>query len=93
MKILMYSLYSCDEWRSTESMRLEFETLDKTAMNQKICEIICEDYYDLEEKLIDENINIYRDNLIEKVQNQSIDYLYIEIREINLKDKTVTIVA
>ena len=48
MKILMYSLYSCDEWRSTESMRLEFETLDKTAMNQKICEIICEDYYDLE---------------------------------------------
>lgn len=93
MKILMYSLYSCDEWRSTESMRLEFETLDKTTMNEKICEIICEDYYDLEEKLVNENINIYRDDLVEKLSNQLIDYLYIEIRELNLEDKTVTIIA
>lgn len=38
--LTMYSLYDCDAWRTPESMSLEFETLDKQAMNDKIKEII-----------------------------------------------------
>lgn len=45
MEILtMYSLYDCDEWRSTDSMTLEFETLDRKTMNAKIREILRENY-------------------------------------------------
>lgn len=94
MEILtMYSLYDCDEWRSTDSMTLEFETLDRKTMNTKIREILRENYDEYEEVLDDEEINIDSDDLVEQVQNQVIDYLYLEIREINLKDKTVEIVG
>ena len=94
MEILtMYSLYDCDEWRSTDSMTLEFETLDRKTMNAKIREILRENYDEYEEVLDDEEIDIDSDDLVEQVQNQVIDYLYLEIREINLKDKTVEIVG
>lgn len=102
MEILtMYSLYNCDEWRSTDSMRLEFETLDRKIMNDKIREIIREisdDYEDeftddYEDELADKGIDIDSDDLVEQVQNQAIDYLYLEVREINPQDKTVEIVG
>lgn len=94
MEILtMYSLYDCDEWRSTESMTLEFETLDKEKMNSKIREIIRENYDDYETVLSDNGIDLNGDDLVEKVQSQVIDYLYLEIREINLQDKTVEIIG
>ena len=35
MEILtMCSLYDCDEWRSTDSMTLEFETLEWSPVNK-----------------------------------------------------------
>ena len=94
MEILtMYSLYDCDEWRSTDSMTLEFETLDRKTMNAKIREILRENYDEYEEVLDDEEIDIDSDDLVEQVQNQAIDYLYLEVREINPQDKTVEIVG
>ena len=98
MEILtMYSLYDCDEWRSTDSMTLEFETLDRKTMNAKIREI-SDDYEDElindnEAELADKGIDVDSDDLVEQVQNQAIDYLYLEVREINPQDKTVEIVG
>lgn len=94
MEILtMYSLYDCDEWRSTDSMTLEFETLDRKTMNAKIREIIREISDDYEAELADKGIDVDSDDLVEQVQNQAIDYLYLEVREINPQDKTVEIVG
>ena len=94
MKILtMYSLYDCDEWRSTDSMTLEFETLDRKTMNAKIREILREISDDYEAELADKGIDVDSDDLVEQVQNQAIDYLYLEVREINPQDKTVEIVG
>ena len=93
MEILtMYSLYDCDAWRSTSSMTLEFETLDRKTMNAKIREILREDYDEYKETLDNEEIDIDSDDLVEQVKNQVIDYLDLEIREINPQDKTVEIV-
>lgn len=39
----MYSLYNCDAWRSTSSMSVEYETLERSAMNEKIKEILLGD--------------------------------------------------
>lgn len=90
MEILtLYSLYDCDEWRSTDSMTLEFETLDRKTMNAKIREI-SDDY---EAELADKGIDVDSDDLVGQVQNQAIDYLYLEVREINPQDKTVEIVG
>lgn len=102
MEILtMYSLYDCDEWRSTDSMTLEFETLDRKTMNAKIREIIREISDDYEDELINDNeaeladkgIDVDSDDLVEQVQNQAIDYLYLEVREINPQYKTVEIIG
>lgn len=41
--IEMYSLYDCDAWRSTSSMNVEYETLKRSAMNDKIKEILLGD--------------------------------------------------
>lgn len=87
--LTMYSLYDCDEWRSTDSMTLEFETLDRKTMNAKIREI----FDDYEDELADKGIDVDSDDLVEQVQNQAIDYLYLEVREINPQDKTVEIVG
>lgn len=88
----MYSLYDCDAWRSTSSMTLEFETLDRKTMNAKIREILHEDYDEYKELLDNEEIDIDSDDLVEQVQNQVIDYLDLEIREINPQNKTVELV-
>ena len=102
MEILtMYSLYDCDEWRSTDGMTLEFETLDRKTMNAKIREIIREISDDYEDELINDNeaeladkgIDVDSDDLVEQVQNQAIDYLYLEVRQINPQDKTVEIIG
>lgn len=94
MEILtMYSLYNCDEWYSTDSMNMEYETLSNEKMNEKIREVIQENYDDYEDKLLDCGIDIDNDDLVEQAQNQAIDYLYLEIREINPQDKTVEIVG
>ncbi len=41
--IEMYSLYDCDAWRSTSSMSVEYETLERSAMNEKIKETLLGD--------------------------------------------------
>ena len=41
--IEMYSLYDCDAWRSTSSMSVEYQTLKRSAMNEKIKEILLGD--------------------------------------------------
>lgn len=41
--IEMYSLCDCDAWRSTSSMSVEYETLKRSAMNEKIKEILLGD--------------------------------------------------
>ena len=41
--IEMYSLYDCDAWRSPSSMSVEYETLERSAMNEKIKEILLGD--------------------------------------------------
>lgn len=41
--IEMYSLYDCDVWRSPSSMSVEYETLERSAMNEKIKEILLGD--------------------------------------------------
>lgn len=41
--IEMYSLYDCDAWRSTSSMSVEYETLKRSAMNDKIKKILLGD--------------------------------------------------
>ena len=87
--LTMYSLYDCDEWRSTDSMTLEFETLHRKTMNAKVREI----FHDYEDELADKGIDVDSDDLVEQVQNQAIDYLYLEVREINPQDKTVEIVG
>lgn len=84
--IYMYSLYDCDEWRSNDSMFLEFETLDRNAMNDKIKEIVEEDFAD---EVADHGIDIEDDDLVELTKQQAIDYLHLEVREINIIDKTV----
>lgn len=91
--LTMYSLYDCDEWRSTDSMRLEFETLDKQAMNEKVREIIQDNYDGYKQELKDKRIDVDNEDLVEQVQNQTIDYLYLEIREINIQDKTIEIIG
>ena len=90
---IMYSLYDCDKWRSTDSMRLEYETLDRNRMNDKIREVIQENFDDYEEELANNSINIDNDDLVRQVLNQTIDYLYLVIREIDLKAKTVDFVG
>ena len=91
--LTMYSLYDCDEWRSIDSMTIEFETLDRKTMNAKIREIIREIFDDYEDELADKGIDVDSDDLVEQVQNQAIDYLYLEVREINPQYKTVEIVG
>ena len=87
--LTMYSLYGCDAWRTPESMSLEFETLDKQAMNNKIKEIIESDPDTFSQHIQDYNIDLDHDDLVDQVQNQVIDYLYLEIREIDPANKTV----
>lgn len=41
--IEMYSLYDCDAWCSTSSMSVEYETLKRSAMNDKIKKILLGD--------------------------------------------------
>lgn len=90
MTIKMYSLYTCDEWYSDSSMSLELESLDKNVINKRIQEIIKLDpeIYNLEDRHIDPD----HDDLVELVLQQDIEYLYLEVREINTETKTVEIV-
>ena len=48
---------------------------------------------DYEAELADKGIDVDSDDLVGQVQNQAIDYLYLEVREINPQDKTVEIVG
>lgn len=90
--LTMYSLYDCDAWRTSESMSLEFETLDKQKMNDKIKEIIESDPDTFSQHIQDYNIDLDNDDLVDRVQNQVIDYLYLEIREIDPENKTVELI-
>lgn len=117
--IEMYSLYDCDAWRSTSSMSVEYETLKRSAMNEKIKEILLGDPESFEltdylasdeqdelneleetdddsskkdfwtkklEQLIEEN---GAEDLVDMVEQQQINYLYLEIRELDLEKLTV----
>lgn len=117
--IEMYSLYDCDAWRSTSSMSIEYETLKRSAMNDKIKEILLGDpesfelidYLDSDEQdelneleetdddsskkdfwakkleqLVEEN---GAEDLVDMVEQQQINYLYLEIRELDLEKLTV----
>lgn len=85
-KITMYSLYDCDEWRSTASMSVIFETLSLQALNDKIKELLTEDDTYLSE---DDSIDIDNDDLAESVACQEINCLYLEKRIIDLNAQTV----
>ena len=114
--IEMYSLYDCDAWRSTSSMSVEYETLKRSAMNEKIKEILLgdpesfelTDYLDsdeqdeLEETDDDSNKKDFWEkkleqlvekngagDLVDMVEQQQINYLDLEIRELDLKKLTV----
>ena len=114
--IEMYSLYDCDAWRSTSSMSVEYETLKRSAMNEKIKEILLgdpesfelTDYLDSDEQdeleetdddsskkdfwekkleqLVEKN---GAGDLVDMVEQQQINYLDLEIRELDLKKLTV----
>lgn len=115
----MYSLYDCDAWRDTSSMSLEYETLERSAMNEKIKEILLEypesfeliNYLDsdeqdelneLEETVDDSSKKDFWEkkleqlvekngawDLVDMVEQQQIDYLYLEVRELDLEHLTV----
>ena len=85
-KITMYSLYDCDEWRSTASMSVIFETLSLQALNDKIKELLTkDDAYSSE----DDSIDVDNDDLADSVACQKIDCLYLEKRVIDLNAQTV----
>lgn len=117
--IEMYSLYDCDAWRSTSSMSVEYETLKRSDMNEKIKEILLGDPESFEltdylasdeqdelnkleetdddssekdfwakklEQLVEEN---GAEDLVDMVEQQQINYLYLEIRELDLEKLTV----
>lgn len=87
-EIIMYSLYDCDAWRTHSSMSLLFETLNRTAMNDKIKELLTEDdtYVDT-----DMPIDVDHEDLVKVVAIQTIDYLYLEKRVLNLTEQTVNL--
>lgn len=115
----MYSLYDCDAWRDTSSMSLEYETLERSAMNEKIKEILLEypesfeltNYLDsdeqdelneLEETVDDSSKKDFWEkkleqlvekngawDLVDMVEQQQIDYLHLEVRELDLEHLTV----
>lgn len=115
----MYSLYDCGAWRDTSSMSLEYETLERSAMNEKIKEILLEypesfeltNYLDsdeqdelneLEETVDDSSKKDFWEkkleqlvekngawDLVDMVEQQQIDYLYLEVRELDLEHLTV----
>lgn len=117
--IEMYSLYDCDAWSSTSSMSVEYETLKRSDMNEKIKEILLgdpesfelTDYLDSDEQdelnelektdddsskkdfwtkkleqLVEEN---GAEDLVDMIEQQQINYLYLEIRELDLEKLTV----
>lgn len=114
--IEMYSLYDCDAWRSTSSMTVEYETLERSAMNEKIKEVLLGDpksfeltnYLDSDEQdELEETDDEFSkkdfwekkiEQLVEKngawdlvdmVEQQQINYLDLEIRELDLEKLTV----
>lgn len=115
----MYSLYDCDAWRDTSSMSLEYETLERSAMNAKIKNILLSEpeafeltkylHSDEKDKLnefeeaddvlgkenfFEEKLDQLPDrnsalDLVDMVKQQQIDYLYLEVRELDLEHLTV----
>lgn len=111
----MYSLYDCDAWRDTSSMSLEYETLERSAMNAKIQNILLSDpeafeltkylhsdeqdeLNELEETDDDSSKKDFWEkkleqlvekngawDLVDMVEQQQIDYLYLEVRELDLE--------
>ena len=90
--IEMYSLYDCDAWRTPSSMSVEYETLERSAMNEKIKEILLGDpkSFELTNYLdSDEQDEL---NELEETDDDSSkkdNYLDLEIRELDLKKLTV----
>lgn len=108
--VKMYSLYDCDAWCSWSSLRLNFETIDRKALNDRLKQMFIADpeAYDLQNIIpADENGEVKVDDaslkdLVEKqevddlvdiVQKQLVNFLYLEIREIKLDDETVELVG
>lgn len=108
--INMYSLYDCDAWCSWSSLRLNFETIDRKALNDRLKQMFIADpeAYDLQDIIsADEHGEVKVDeaslkdlvkrqevdDLVDIVQQQLVSFLYLEVREINLDDKTVELVG
>ncbi|MCT7770177.1 MAG: hypothetical protein N4R51_05245 [Lactobacillus crispatus] len=108
--INIYSLYDCDAWCSWSSLRLNFETVDRKALNDKLEQMFIADpeAYDLQNIIpADDNGEVKVDetslkdlverqevdDLVDIVQKQLVNFLYLEVREINLDDKTVELVG
>ena len=108
--INMYSLYDCDAWCSWSSLRLNFETIDRKALNDRLKQMFIADpeAYDLQDIIsADEHGEVKVDeaslkdlvkrqevdDLVDIVQQQLVNFLYLEVREINLDDKTVELVG
>lgn len=108
--VKMYSLYDCDAWCSWSSLRLNFETIDRKALNDRLKQMFIADpeAYDLQDiisadehgevKVDDASLKdlVERqevDDLVDIVQKQLVNFLYLEIREIKLDDETVELVG
>lgn len=107
---VMYSLYDCDAWCSWSSLRLNFETIDRKALNDRLKQMFIADpeAYDLQNIIpVDKNGEVKVDDaslkdlverqevddLVDIVQKQLVNFLYLEIREIKLDDETVELVG
>lgn len=82
-EITLYSLYDCDDWRSTSSMTpnaLVFETISKNSLNNKLKELLTEDNdYREANKAIDTS-----KDLAAMARDQELNNLYLIAKTINL---------
>lgn len=82
-EITLYSLYDCDDWRSTDTMTpnaLLFETISKNSLNDKLKELLTED-----DDYRDANMAIDTSkDLVAMAQNQQINNLHLITKKINL---------
>lgn len=76
-ELILYSLYDCDIQHSWSSMRPRYDTLSHHKMNEMIKIILKETY---PEEIKDLNLNLDHDDLVDLVDSQDIDYLFLQKR-------------
>lgn len=82
-EITLYSLYDCDDWRSTSNMTpnaLLFETINKNSLNDKLKELLTkDDDYREANKAIDTS-----KDLVSMARDQQLNNLHLITKKINL---------